>query len=159
MHSTAPSFWLSRFVEDIRVVAPILGRAPNVDRLPDGRTTLVFRVFDGGQRGDVTVLGPRTRALFKDATGVARALFVQFKPGWSAPLLGVATNELTNRFVKLEDIWGRSGTDLCLELLEARGLSDALNRISRAIALRSPERFESASAHLARRAVRLLEGE
>ncbi|AUX46556.1 uncharacterized protein SOCE26_080620 [Sorangium cellulosum] len=121
--------------------------------------TLVFRVLEEGRRGDVTVAGPRTRALFKNTTGVAWAVVLQFKPGWSAPLLGVAANALTDRIVPLEDIWGRSGGDLCLDLLAARSLPEVLDRLSRAIALRTHQASEPASARLARQAVRLLEGD
>ncbi|WP_437665298.1 helix-turn-helix domain-containing protein [Sorangium sp. So ce1182] len=153
------TFSLSRFVEDVHTFVPVAGRACHVERLPDGRTTLVVRVIEGGRKGDVTVAGPRTRALFKDATGVARAVMLQFKPGWSAPLLGVAANALTDRIVPLEDIWGRSGGDLCLELLAARSLPEVLDRLSKAIALRTHQTSEPASARLARRAVRLLEGD
>jgi AraC-like DNA-binding protein len=156
----APStMWLSRFVEDVRVVVPAAGRSSNIDRLPDGRTTLVLRVTADGRGGDLTAAGPRSRALFKDASGIARAVILQFKPGWSAPLLGVAANELTDRFIKLESIWGRPGSELCLDLLAARGLPEVLERLSRAIAARADQAFESASARLARRAVRLLEGD
>jgi AraC-like DNA-binding protein len=131
-----------------------------MERLPDGRTILVFRVIEEGRKGDVTVAGPRTRALFKNATGIARAVMLQFKPGWSAPLLGVAAaNALTDRIVPLEDIWGRSGSDLCLELLAARSLPEVLDRLAHAIGLRTHQTFEPASARLARRAVRLLEGD
>ena len=35
-------------------------------------------------------MGPRTRAKFKSATGVERVVVLRFKPGCSAPLLGVA---------------------------------------------------------------------
>ncbi|MGK3971413.1 helix-turn-helix domain-containing protein [Sorangium sp. So ce118] len=157
--SAALTFSLSRFVEDVRAFVPVAGRACHIERLPDGRTTLVFRVIEGGLKGDVTVAGPRTRALFKDATGVALAVMLQFKPGWSAPLLGVAANALTDRIVPLEDIWGRSGGDLCLELLAARSVPEVLDRLSRAIALRTHQTFEPASARLARRAVSLLEGD
>ena len=73
MDSAAPTFSLSRFVEDIRAVVPVAGRSLDVERLPDGRTTLVFRVMEDGRSGDVSVAGPRTRAHFKNATGVARA--------------------------------------------------------------------------------------
>jgi AraC-like DNA-binding protein len=159
LHHAAATTWLSRFVEDVRVIAPVAGRAPHVDRLPDGRTTLTFRVIADGRAGDVTVAGPRTRALFKDATGVARALIVQFKPGWSTALFGVAAHALTDRWVKLGDIWGRSGDDLCGELLAADSVSEVLDRLSHAIALRAHQTFEPASARLARRAVRLLEGD
>ncbi|MGK3982655.1 helix-turn-helix transcriptional regulator [Sorangium sp. So ce136] len=159
MDSVDLTFSLSRFVEDVRALVPVAGRAFHVERLPDGRTTLVFRVIEGGRKGDVTVAGPRTRALFKDATGVARAVMLQFKPGWSASLLGVAANALTDRIVPLEDIWGRSGGDLCLDLLAARSLPEVLDRLSQAIALRTHQTVEPASARLARRAVRLLEGD
>jgi AraC-like DNA-binding protein len=154
----APAFSLSRFIEDIRVIVPVAGRAFNVERLPDGRTTLVFRVLEEGRKGTVSIAGPRTRAMFKHATGVARAVILQFKPGWSVPLLGVAANALTDRIVPLEDIWGRSGGDLCLELLAAASLPEVLDRLAHAMSLRTQKTFEPASARLARRAVRLLEG-
>jgi AraC-like DNA-binding protein len=159
VHTASSTIWLSRFVEDVRLIEPVAGRSSNVDRLPDGRTTLVLRAAVNGQGGDLTVAGPRTRALFKDASGIARAVILQFKPGWSAPLLGVAANELTDRFIKLESIWGRAGGELCLELLAARNLPEVLERLSRAIAVRAEHAFESTSARLARRAVRLLEGD
>jgi AraC-like DNA-binding protein len=157
--SAAATFSFSRFVEDVRVVAPVAGRAFHVERLPDGRTSLIFRVLEEGRRGDVSVVGPRTRALFKNATGVARAVILQFKPGWSAPLLGVAANTLTDQVVSLQDIWGLAGADLCGELLAAPGLPEVLDRLACAFAVRMHQTFEPASAWLARRAVRLLEGD
>ncbi|WP_437964525.1 helix-turn-helix transcriptional regulator [Sorangium sp. So ce260] len=150
---------LSRFVEEVRAVVPVAGRALDVAWLPNGRTTLVFRVLEEGRRGDVCVAGPRTRALFKHPTGVARVVTFRFKPGWSAPLLGVAANALTDRIVPLEDIWGRPGGDLCLDLLAAQSLPEVFDRLSHAIVLRSHQTSEPASARLARRAVRLLEGD
>ncbi len=158
MAPTASTFSLSRFIEDVRDVVPVAGRASH-ERLPDGRTILVFRVLEEGRKGDVCVSGPRTRALFKNATGFARAVVLQFKPGWSAPLLGVAASALTDRIIPLEDLWGRSGGDLCHELLAARSLPEMLDRISHAVALRTRQTFDPASARLSRRAVRLLEGD
>ena len=158
MQSAASTFSFSRFFEDVRVIVPVAGRALDVEHLPDGRTTLIFRVLEEGRRGDVTVAGPRTRARFKNATGVARVVILQFKPGWSAPLLGVAANALTDRIVLLEDIWGRSGDDLCTELLAAPTLPDVMDRLAHALALRTLQPFEPASGRLARQAVRLLEG-
>jgi AraC-like DNA-binding protein len=149
--------WLSRFVEDVLVLEAAPGRTLQIERLPDGRTALVFRVLESGHQGDVSVIGPRTRAHFKNATGVSRVVMLQFKPGWSAPLLGVPANELTDRIVPLEDLWGTSGRELCHELLEAETLPAMLDRISQAIARRTHHTFEPASAQLARRALRLLE--
>jgi AraC-like DNA-binding protein len=70
----------------------------------------------------------------------------------------VAANALTDRIVLLEDLWGRSGGDLYLELLAAPSLPDVIDRLARALALRTRQTFEPASGRLARRAVRLLEG-
>ena len=159
LESPAPSFSLARFVEDVRVIASVGGRATDVDRLPDGRTTLVFRVLEEGKTGDVTVGGPRTRAHFKRAIGVARAVVIRFKPGWSAPLLGVSAHALTDRIVSLPDLWGAPGADLHRQLLAARTLPEVLTRIERALEVRTRDTFEPASGSLARRAVRLLEGD
>jgi AraC-like DNA-binding protein len=147
---------LARFVEDVRILAPVAGRMRRIEQLPDGRTNLHFRVMDGGREADVTLAGPRTHAVFKDPTGVAQVVSLRFKPGWSTPLFGVPTSGLTDRYVKLADLWGRQGADLCDELLAARSVPDVLGRLSRAIAAHA-DNEESASASLARRAVRLLE--
>ncbi len=153
------TFPLSRSVESVRSIASIGGRAHRVDRLPDGRTCLVVRVIEGGRGGDVTVVGPRTRALLKDATGFVQAVILQFKPGWGTPLLGVAANELTNEFVTLENIWGRSGRDLAYELLRAKSVPEMLNRVARAFAARTRQTFEPTSAPLARHAAHMMEEE
>ena len=159
MQSAASASSFPRFFEDVRVVAPAAERALRVEWLPDGRTMLVFRVLDEGRSGTLSVAGPRTRAMFKNAPGVVRSVVLPFKPGWSAPLLGVAANALTDRIVSLQDIWGIAGGDLCRELLAAPRLPDVLDRLARAFAVRTHQTFEPASASLARRAVRLLEGD
>lgn len=159
LDAAAATFSLSRFVADIRDLAPVAGRVDRFEWLPDGRTALVFRVLAGGQDGDVAVLGPRTRALFKTPTGVVRVVVLQFKPGWSAALLGVAASALTDRIVPLTDLWGRPGATLTGELLEARSLPEVLGRISNTLTSRARETTESSSARLARRAARLLEGD
>ncbi|WP_437833120.1 helix-turn-helix domain-containing protein [Sorangium sp. So ce1153] len=153
-----PALALPRFVEDVHAVAPPPGQAFDLEWLPDGRTALFFRALTGGREGGVWVAGPRTRAIIKSKTGVARTVVLRFKPGWSVPLLGVAAGELTDRIVPLEDVWGRAGRELCGELLAARSRADVMDRIARALALRAGKPLETASGQLARRAVRLLEG-
>ncbi len=157
LSSAALTFSLSECVENISIIAPVAGRPLEVHSLPDGRTTLFFRVLEEGRAGDVWVAGPRTHAHFKNATGVARAVIVQLKPGWSVPLLGVAANQLTDRIVPLEEVWGRSGRELCFELLAAPTLPDVIERFTRAIALRPRQVSEPASGRLARNAVHLIE--
>jgi AraC-like DNA-binding protein len=154
-----PTLALARFVEEVRAVASPPGQVLDGVRLPDGRTTLLFRALEGGRKGDVWVAGPVTCARFKSKTGIARMVTLRFKPGWSVPLLGVAASELTDRIVPLDDVWGRAARELCGELLAARSRADVMDRIARALALRAGHGFETASGQLARRAVRLLEGD
>lgn len=152
--SAAPTLPLARLVEDVRAVVPRTGQP--FAQLPDGRTKLVFRVMAGGG-GDVAVSGPRTRAAFKEVSGVARALVLAFKPGWSAPALGVGPAALTDQVVLLEALWGSAGAALAEDLLAADGLPDVLARLAEALARRTEGASESSSARLARRAARLLE--
>lgn len=148
--------WLSRFVEDVRVITC---DGHQISRLPDGRPTLIHRVLAGGRTCDLTIAGPRTRALFKTATGIARAIVIELKPGWVMQLFGVPANTLTDRIVHLHEIWGSAGADLCDQLVATHSVREVLERISQAIAVRSEQIVDPASARLARRAVRLLETE
>ncbi|WP_224366459.1 helix-turn-helix domain-containing protein [Hyalangium versicolor] len=152
-------FSLSRFVESVRTVAPVSGRACLVDRLPDGRTSLVFRVIEEGRRGDITVVGPRTRSLLKKASGFVKAVILDFKPGWSRPLLGGPANELKNEFIALEHLWGPSATALYHELLGTTSVPEFLDRIAHAFAVQLSPTFEPVSARLARHAARVLDRE
>jgi AraC-like DNA-binding protein len=144
--------WLSRFVANMRITEPT-GTQP-ITRLPDGYTSLIFRLHDDRRTGDLTISGPRTRAHFKVMNGIARSIAIQLKPGWAMQLLGAPASAFTDRFVPLHDIWGRAGHELCEQLITS---SEPLDLISHAIAARAID--EPASARLARRAVRMLETE
>ena len=67
--------WLSRFIDNVSVVE--LDGPRQIMRLPDGRTNLIFRAYSGASGGDLTVSGPRTRAFFKTASGIARWITVE----------------------------------------------------------------------------------
>jgi AraC-like DNA-binding protein len=147
---------IARFLEGVRVYEPTPGQPYPIDRLPDGRTILVFRRITEG-RGDVSVAGPRTHAYRKDASGIERAVVVQFKPGWAPALLGVSASQLTDHIVLLEDLWGPCARTLLAELLSAETADGVIARITEAFDARLPQVSESASARLARRAVHMLE--
>jgi len=144
--------WLDRFVEEVLVRGPDADGTTRAERLPDGRTRIVFRTLDAG--ADLTVMGPLTRAVFKQKRGIQRMVSVQLKPGWSSPLLGTATSQLTDRIVYLEELWGRGAATLTDRLLAARDVPAILDLLSDAI--RARELRESSSARLARRALPLL---
>lgn len=148
--------WLAPLVESVHCVVPLSGRSRRVDRLPDGRTTLVLRTF-GHEHGDVHLVGPRTRALLKDATGFERAVALHFTPGWSTALFGPPAHELTDRHIELEDVWGASARDLVHELVRASDVPALVERLWRAFAIARQRTRAPGSAALARRAARLLE--
>jgi AraC-like DNA-binding protein len=147
---------IGRFVEDVLVYEPTPGQPYRLDRLPDGRTLFVFRKVTQ-DRGDVCVAGPRTHAYTKDASGIERAVVIQFKPGWASAVLGVGASPLTDHIVALEDIWGSAARTLLAELLSAENVDAVIACVTEAFAARLPQVSESASARLARRAVQLLE--
>lgn len=144
------------FIERARALAPIDGRARH-DWLPDGRTSLIFRLLDGGRRGDVCVAGPRSRARFKDLRGVARAVVLKLEPGRTLPLFGVAASELTDRIVPLTDLWGAEGRDLFERFAATADVPDLVDRATEALARRGQRSREPLAASLARRAARLLD--
>jgi hypothetical protein len=107
---------LTPLVEEIRVVRSVVGRSfEHVERLPDGTVGLLFRMIEcdtasNARRGDLIVAGPRTRALHKTVPSIPLALFVRLRPGAAFPILGVPANELTDRIIGLEEVWGSEGT-------------------------------------------------
>ncbi len=149
-----PALSIARFVEDARMVSPVRDEPLAIEWLPNGRTSLVVRVPEDG-RGDAYVIGPRTRAKFKRASGFVRATVIQVKPGWAPSLFGVRANALTDQLVTFDELWGASSGDITTSLVAARSVPAMLDRLSRAIAARTL--FESASAALARRAARMFE--
>lgn len=135
----------------------------DIELLPDGSTTLVFRLRDG-DRADLVVLGPQTRALYKRAPRCLLAAQVVFRPGGAYPFFGVPMDELADRMVPARDLWG-SHADALVEQLVAVATGASLDRaracseaIERALEgrLQGPDMFEPASAAVARAAVRQL---
>ena len=128
--------------------------------LADGTTTILFRITEGsttrpGSRaGDLSVLGPRTRAHLKVARSIPLAVTIRFKPAGLQTFLGYATSELTDRFVSLADVWGREADDLLDQLLAAKEVPEMLNRLQDALIERARRAIEPAGTTLARRAVR-----
>jgi AraC-like DNA-binding protein len=152
----APLSQLATYVENVSVHVPVADRRQRVELLPDGTTSLLFRVLEHGRHGDVSVLGPRTHALFKNAPRVPLCVVVRFRPGLGSSLLGIPSSNLTDRFVPLDDIWGREeGERIRQRLLAARSPANIIEELGRVLLARLQRQFEPASSRLARRAVRL----
>jgi AraC-like DNA-binding protein len=163
IQATSPSIpALTDLVEEVRVVVPAAARRfEPFERLPDGTVSLLLRVIEcdaasNSLRGDLIVAGPRTSALYKTVPSIPLALFVRFRPGAATLILGVPADELTNRIVTLEELWGCEATHLHDRLLSARGLGEMLELLQRAFHVRAIRNRESASAPVAKRALRLI---
>jgi len=125
-------------------------------RLPDGEVDLIVRVGPGN--GEVHAIGTRRRALHKDVIDLPDTIAVRFKPGGAYPFFGVPMSELTDRIVSIEALWGSDGARFRTALAEAPTVDDRLRVVEEALAgrLRGGDLFEPASAHVVRRAVRLI---
>lgn len=106
-------------------------------RPPDASTTLVFRVTSD-RRSDVTVLGPRTRASYYGADkDIPFALRARVRAGYGCAILGLSADELVDRAMPLDELWGVPGRQLS-RVLSAAGEDPGrlLKCIERALAAR-----------------------
>jgi AraC-like DNA-binding protein len=154
------SHLLGRFVAAARVTTPPL---KSIDRLPDGTTTLIFRLLEPG-RADLTLLGPQTKAAYKRSSTGLLAMKVVFRPGGAYPFFGAPMEVLTDRVIPARELWGRRA-DRLLDELVAVGVGTTPERLrarwdamGQALLdrLQGPHVFEPASASIARAAVRKL---
>jgi AraC-like DNA-binding protein len=84
--------------------------------------TRVFRSVDDskGESFDWTVVhGAQTKYFVIDGRTDVDVIGVHFSPGGGAVLLGLPANELTDRHVSLEDLWGACARDVREQLVEA----------------------------------------
>lgn len=100
--------------------------------LPTGSIDLTFNLLDrrlrvfasavdrvGMSFEGAVVHGAQSRYFVLDARRDTHVIGVHFRPGGGAALLGVPAQELTDRHVALEDIWGARLRTLREQLLEA----------------------------------------
>ncbi|MEV2270419.1 AraC family transcriptional regulator [Nonomuraea africana] len=89
-------------------------------REPDPATVLAFRTTEEG-RGDLMVLGPRTRASYLAPKALSRCVTVRLRPGWARAALGVPVSELVDRIVPLRELWGTEADLLAARVTERPG--------------------------------------
>lgn len=146
--------------ERAELIVPADSQPVRVAWLPDGRTRLIYSAVEGYEYGDLRIAGPQSRALYKSVARVRWSLVLPFRPGWSSASLGVPSHELRDRFLPLEDLWGRAARDLGYELAatpDAGGARPVLARLTRLLEARARATDELASARLARLAVGVME--
>lgn len=98
--------------------------------LPDGSTDLIIdlgenkiRLFDRCGRelvfGNSIICGPHTDYFVIDTSGESKVIGVHFKPGGIQPFLQVAVDELHNKHLSLNTIWGVKVNGINDELLSS----------------------------------------
>lgn len=112
-------------------------RSPVHVREPDTATVLTFRMTPEG-RGDLLVMGPRTRASYLTAQDVPHCVQVRLRPGRARPLLGVPVSELVDRIVPLGELWGAAGDRLADELTVERAAEQLEAALMARLAAQSP---------------------
>jgi AraC-like DNA-binding protein len=153
---------VTHLIEEIRVVSGVAGRSfEHVERLPDGTVSLLFRILECDaashpRRGDLIVAGPRKRAFHKTVPSIPLALFVRLRPGAAFPIFGIQADELTNRIVALEELWGNDGMRLLEKLLSASGVGGMSELIQKAFYWRAVGKPAPSSAPIVGRALRLI---
>jgi AraC-like DNA-binding protein len=86
-----------------------------VVQVPDPATVLVFRTgFDG--HSDLVAMGPRTRGGYHTPIEVPVCVRMRLPPGRARAVLGVPAHELTDRSVRVADLWGDEGRRLIADL-------------------------------------------
>jgi AraC-like DNA-binding protein len=82
-----------------------LDRERTVSDEPDHATTLVLRTAPG-HRGDLVVMGPRTRAGYHFGEPGPSCVKARIQPGRAGALLGRSVRDLVDKVVPLSDFWG-----------------------------------------------------
>ncbi len=147
-----PKAPLSTFVELLWLYE---GDAPGHARerlLPTGTVELIFeleerpshlyeretpdrvRTFKGP-----LVCGVHSEYFLLDTSQPYRVLGAHFKPGGAAPFLGLPLDELHNRHVGLEDLWGPKAGRLYEQLLEAKTPEACLDLLEAQLAALAPK--------------------
>lgn len=135
-----PPLPVSQFVDCFWIYS---GYSPSHARervLPTGAMDLVFAVDIEG-RAASTITGARCDSLELDTSRPFNAIGVHFKPGGGAPFFGVPSNELRNRSVTLDLLWGRFATTIADRLWDAETPEEQFGILEGALLARSRDRL------------------
>jgi AraC-like DNA-binding protein len=102
--------------------------------LPDGSLDLVHM-----EDGRLIVAGPDTAAATARRRPGSVTVGLRFLPGAAPAVLGVAAEELRDRRVPVEAVWGRHGAELAERLEQAGSLEARLAVLAGAVADRLPD--------------------
>jgi AraC-like DNA-binding protein len=117
--------------------------------LPSGGVQLVFALHDSPilclpnsassetlAWSRAVVHGPQGGFFRSGAKPAGTVVGVSFRPGLAGPILGVPVDELADRHVPLDGLWGFRGQELRERLLATRGPAEAFDLLERELTLR-----------------------
>lgn len=150
-----------QFVESVEVLRPI-SRDPlhRVKHFPDGRTTMMLRITPGSPEsrdsrdGDICVAGPRRYALCKTVAAVPLAVLIRFRRGSAGLFLGSPADDLRDRVIPIEQLWGSEGVRFREAVVLAGGVREMLSEVQ-AVLTKRARAIGAASQQIAQRAVEL----
>jgi AraC-like DNA-binding protein len=145
----APRSPLSEFIELLWLFE---NRAPahGSERvLPTGTVEMVINLHEGTGSFDAVVAGPHSRYFVLDTSRPASLIGVHFKPSGAFPFLALPVDELRNRHISLEALWGGQATELRERLLATEGAEARLLLLERALLflLQRPQSRHAAVGH------------
>ena len=153
---------MPQFVDAVQVLRPISGDpVRRVKNFPDGRITMILRITQGSpespgsRNGDICVAGPRRFALFKTVAAVPLAVLIRFQPGIAGLFVGSPAEDLRDRVIPIEELWGSEGVRLREAVVLAQGVPEMLNQVQDVLAKRARV-VGFASEQIARHAVELM---
>jgi AraC-like DNA-binding protein len=133
---------LARFVECFWFLTADDARgAPAEQVLPDGCMELIvhfgdpFRRFTEAGEAETQpasfLVGEMTRPLVVQPARRVGTMGIRFRPGGAFPVIGVDLDELTDRAVPLDALWGKAARDLEDGLREARSHHERIAAVER----------------------------
>ncbi|HWO00469.1 MAG TPA: helix-turn-helix domain-containing protein [Blastocatellia bacterium] len=135
-----PAAPLAKYVKCFWVLEAEAADSPNQERiLPDGCAEIVFQLADPfnqltpdgtTHRQPLAMLvGQMRRHLLIQPTGRVRVMGVRFWPGGAYPFLDVPQNEILDRIVGLDAVWGKTTPELQSRIADAETASESVKQL------------------------------
>ena len=126
-----PAEPLPKYIKCFWVMESPAGQSSAPERiLPDGCTEMVFNLADRFIQQDVDgkphqqpltlLVGQMRRHLLIAPTGTVRLVGVRFWPGGAYPFLGLPQDEIADRVIALDVVWGAMAREIESKIREAR---------------------------------------
>lgn len=99
--------------------------------LPDGCVDVMFAITDSNCVGEV--VGTMSSSIHVEVDTSTTSIGVRFKPGGALPFLRLPMHELTDGFLRLNDLWGVIGDHLTARIYEAPTIPAKITQLENAL--------------------------